>query len=126
MTDALVMGGILLALMRLTQVGRHRHTLFLGIMPFVSCATIGLRYFVGGIAVTGHNLVPGVAGMVLGAAACGSSGLPRRDADDEAAEAPPADGAVPGAGSGRVRGRPGHCAGPAWRWRRIRTSPRRR
>ncbi|MFD2468947.1 DUF1453 domain-containing protein [Amycolatopsis silviterrae] len=69
MTDALIMGGILLALVLFTQVGRRRHNLVMGIMPFVSCTVIGVLYFTGGIAITAPNVVSGLVGAVLGAIA---------------------------------------------------------
>lgn len=69
MTDALIMGGIPLALVLFTQVGRHRHNLVMGIMPFVSCTVVGVFYFTGGIALTGPNVVAGLTGAVAGAVA---------------------------------------------------------
>ncbi|WP_275293633.1 DUF1453 domain-containing protein [Amycolatopsis sp. La24] len=69
MTDALIMGGILLALVLFTQVGRHRHNLLMGIMPFVSCTVIGVLYFTGGISLTAPNLTAGLAGAVVGGVA---------------------------------------------------------
>ncbi|MFB9929314.1 DUF1453 domain-containing protein [Amycolatopsis halotolerans] len=69
MTDALIMGGILLALVLFTQVGRRRHNLVMGIMPFVSCTVIGVLYFTGGISLTGPNVAAGLVGAGVGAVA---------------------------------------------------------
>lgn len=72
MTDALIMSGILLALVLTTQVGRHRHNLFLGIMPFVSCGVIAALYFGGSVELTGPNVAAGLVGTVVGVAVgCG-------------------------------------------------------
>ncbi|HEX4222618.1 MAG TPA: DUF1453 domain-containing protein [Pseudonocardiaceae bacterium] len=66
MTDALILSGILLGMVLLTQIGRHRHNLFLGLMPFVTCTTIGVLIFQGGISATTANIVAGVVGMAIG------------------------------------------------------------
>lgn len=68
MTDALIMGGILLALVLLTQVGRHRHNLILGILPFVSCGVIAALYFGGGVTVSTPNITAGLVGTAIGVA----------------------------------------------------------
>jgi|GEM_PF-6940686 len=68
MADALIMGGILLALVLLTQVGRHRHNLVLGILPFVSCVIIAALYLSGGIDLSAPNLTAGLAGTGVGVA----------------------------------------------------------
>lgn len=68
MTDALIMGAILLVMVLLTQVGRHRHNLILGISPFVTCSVIGVLYFSSGFSETTPNVLAGVVGTAIGLA----------------------------------------------------------
>lgn len=70
MTDALTMSGVLLALVLLTQIGRHRDTLVMGLLPFVSCVGVTVAFFTGGsMVLSWPNVEAGLAGLLIGVAA---------------------------------------------------------
>src|SRR4051794_38705130 len=67
MTDALILSGILLAIVLLTHVGRHKVRILLLVLPFLTCGTIGYLVLAD-MNVTTPNLVAGVVGTAVGIA----------------------------------------------------------
>ncbi|HEX3780536.1 MAG TPA: DUF1453 domain-containing protein [Pseudonocardiaceae bacterium] len=67
MSDALSLGGILLVVVFITQIGRRRHNFVLAIMPFISCILIGWLVLTGNdITLTEPNVLTALVGAGIG------------------------------------------------------------
>jgi len=67
MTDALILSGILLAIVLFTHVGRHKVRIVLLVLPFLTCGTIGYLVLAD-MNVTTPNLMAAVVGTAAGVA----------------------------------------------------------